>query len=703
MKRLLNSWFALVLLTHFCHGQTCTNNLIEHGSFTVNLSTQAFTIGKSFKTDLGFISVNDPTQSGSSIGNCCVAYNFCPNKWNGQWHCGTGEGGSIDAPVNYNSFLLIDLPPSSKRAKVWSQIIEVIPGIPYDLSFKITNVNGAGLNQANIAVLVHDAARRNRTIIPSTDPNLVTGLQTKPLNPALPWKMEWTTVTKKGIYFTPRKNHSTGTHSITLEFVAYNTLRAGQDIGIDDICLTSIAVGDITAQNMCIADDFSATYNGAQSIDKWYIDQKEYAVSGSTLNVLAANHNLTEGDHSVIAEYTSGSIAVKEYATFTVYDPVKHQAGELGYEWDVLPSPPNLILDPSHNGGTVSFQRYADDNKTWHLHKDVLPNGNSEFIAPMDCSIGATPPNEKFYICKTVDYHCLTSTPTSYTTCEYICPEMGCGVSFSTSTPTITSGGKYEVTFTAALSGAGNVNGYFWDFGDGNDVTTTSSQVSHEYDELGDYLVCLVSEMDNGCDYQGCETIEVCVGFDDALSNQEACIGFTPAMYDADPNDNDPNGTTYKWLLDGYAAGDSETLIISPEDLDVAGHYTLQLVKHSKCSFTSLDADINIRMPDPITFDYALDEQNGYSVWVKASRSPEPGETFLWFAEPSTGGGAAIFTNPVPSNIADPGSFDASSFGAGDLTVRLVVTDALGCVREVSQTFCTAASPLDCCDCPDPN
>lgn len=700
-KGLLFLFIAWLTITNG-QAQTCGNNAVKNGSFTITSVISRAQIRSSFHTYIRFISIERPMEvAGNSIGNFCIADKFAPRDWHKNWHLGTGEGPDISIP-EYNGFLLFDMPTKSKLL-LWEQKVDVLYGLPYTLTFKICNIEENGTGAQDIAVLYDDGVVSDKVIVSKTDADMVSAISIKPPS-ADPWGMEWTTITRENIYFLPSNGSSAKfTDGATLRFVAYDTYTVGYDIGLDDICLSTIPESqDITVNNICIGDDFYADYTGTETIVKWFIDNVEYNNTNDPLVLTQAVHQLAEGQHSVMIELNNGTNNHREYKYFQVYDPPTHKA-HLAYEWDYVTNPiPDLILDKKHQGAYVSFNRYTDDTKT--IGQPINPNVDGDYIAPMDCDGTATTPNDYFYICKTVDYSCTSVTPSTYTDCDYVCPDVGCGLSLTASAVTINGAGKYEVTFTANKSGAGTEDGYFWTFGDGTALPVSGvagSQVTHAYDELGTYKVCAVAEMDNGCNYDGCEVFKVCIEQDDALTPQIACLGNVPADLDADPNSNDPANTAYQWILDGKEVGTGQVLSFNPDDLNRAFTYQLELNKTSDCFDERLTTEVLIAEPEDISFDYGLDENNGMTVWVKASRAPNAAEQFEWFAEPLGGGGSQIFNSPVPPNIEDPGTFDASSFGAGDIKVRLKVTDSLGCVLEIEQIICVAQDPMDCCDCPN--
>jgi len=68
---------------------------------------------------------------------------------------------------------------------------------------------------------------------------------------------------------------------------------------------------------------------------------------------------------------------------------------------------------------------------------------------------------------------------------------------------------KYPITFNAeeSIPGKGNIINYQWEFGDGKE--SSGSIVSHEYDEPGNYTLCLTVENSEGKSDRSCQKIEI--------------------------------------------------------------------------------------------------------------------------------------------------------------------------------------------------
>lgn len=78
---------------------------------------------------------------------------------------------------------------------------------------------------------------------------------------------------------------------------------------------------------------------------------------------------------------------------------------------------------------------------------------------------------------------------------------------FFTMTDTISVGVEFGITDLSEPHGS-PIFTWYWDFGDGN-TGTNINPVTHEYNETGDYVVCLTVTDFNGCAHQYCDTIYV--------------------------------------------------------------------------------------------------------------------------------------------------------------------------------------------------
>ncbi|MCW3106799.1 MAG: internalin, partial [Segetibacter sp.] len=139
---------------------------------------------------------------------------------------------------------------------------------------------------------------------------------------------------------------------------------------------------------------------------------------------------------------------------------------------------------------TISFTNTSTGTSATTTYKWDLGNGNPSSLKDP----GATYREEKtFTITLTATNGAQTSTKTKQIT-VYKKPV----VDFSASK--LKGCAPLAVDFTAnATAGDGTVSGYFWDFGDGGTQSTTSAQISHNFNFSGKFPVSLTATNSYGC------------------------------------------------------------------------------------------------------------------------------------------------------------------------------------------------------------
>ena len=122
----------------------------------------------------------------------------------------------------------------------------------------------------------------------------------------------------------------------------------------------------------------------------------------------------------------------------------------------------------------------------------------------------------------------------------------------------------------------GPIDTYFWDFGDGNTITTNTPTVSHIYTSYGDYLPKLIMEDPGGCliPVQGIDTVFVIgakakFGIDRDLFCDFGTVNFTDSTTFNDPL------TSYYW---DFGDGNTSTDPNPSHYYAAPGLYTVQLV-----------------------------------------------------------------------------------------------------------------------------
>ena len=117
----------------------------------------------------------------------------------------------------------------------------------------------------------------------------------------------------------------------------------------------------------------------------------------------------------------------------------------------------------------------------------------------------------------------------------------------------------------------GNIDTWFWDFGDGN--TSTLQNPAHTYLTAGTYTVTLTATDVNGCVGYSTQTITVLTLPTTDFTFTEECEGFATVFTDASTNGS---GTIDTWFWD-FGDGNTSTLQKPAHTYLTAGTYTVTL------------------------------------------------------------------------------------------------------------------------------
>jgi PKD repeat protein len=110
--------------------------------------------------------------------------------------------------------------------------------------------------------------------------------------------------------------------------------------------------------------------------------------------------------------------------------------------------------------------------------------------------------------------------------------------------------------FSATGSGTGTIVGYFFDFGDGNTLATSSSSVTHTYLVAGTYTACVFVDFSDSCRASSCTTVTI----SNALQCQASYYWFpdTTGQYSIIlVNTSSGNNLTYSWSF-GDGSGSTQ-------------------------------------------------------------------------------------------------------------------------------------------------
>ena len=214
----------------------------------------------------------------------------------------------------------------------------------------------------------------------------------------------------------------------------------------------------------------------------------------------------------------------------------------------------------------------------------------------------------------------------------------------------------FKATFTSiATPGDGVITSYFWDFGDGNTLTTTSPVVSNVYLFAGTYSVSLTVTNSDGCSSTLKKT-----NFITALPPLSPAFtaDSTTLCSLADPVQfiNTSTGAggplSYSW---NFGDGGNSTSQNPTHVYAAKGTYTVQLTVTNAYGCSALltkPAYVNAANFNP-DFSNTPPLCTGSSIAFKDSSSPAPSSPDLW----SFGDGASGIGNTISHTYASPGNY----------------------------------------------
>lgn len=256
----------------------------------------------------------------------------------------------------------------------------------------------------------------------------------------------------------------------------------------------------------------------------------------------------------------------------------------------------------------------------------------------------------------------VTDTCDSDTSCSVVtltCPPPTADFNFTTS--------LLGANFTNASTG-NFIDGYAWDFGDGN--TSTQNSPSHVYANAGSYTVCLVVTDSCSAD-TNCKVVNItCPG-------PSVNFGATVSTLTATFTDLTTGNFIDAWLWD-FGDGNTSSQQNPMHTYAAGGTYTVCLTVSDSCDTDSLCKAVNLVCPDPsasFTDSTAL-----FTAFFTNASSAKPNAIYSW----DFGDSSPLDSNSSPSHIyATTGSY----------TVCLTITDSCA-----SDTFCKTTT----ISCPNP-
>jgi gliding motility-associated-like protein len=259
---------------------------------------------------------------------------------------------------------------------------------------------------------------------------------------------------------------------------------------------------------------------------------------------------------------------------------------------------------------------------------------------------------------------------------------------FTMNPAALCEGGSVTFTDNSSNSGGGPVGSWYWDFGNGNTLTTTTNNPQTvTYPAYGSYTVKHVVKVSNLCVSDtmsrvitvnarprasftypvGCLPVDGIVQFTNATTIPDGqAISYSW-------NFGDPNAT---------ASNPNTSTLENPTHFYTTGNYPVRLTATSAngcVKDTLVNASFNMKplLSYPALQPVCENTQGAISV-AQAS---------VTNAVPGTG----IYKGP---SVTDAGQFTPSTAGPGSHTIWYVFTSSAGCKDSVSQTISVSAKPV---------
>jgi gliding motility-associated-like protein len=223
----------------------------------------------------------------------------------------------------------------------------------------------------------------------------------------------------------------------------------------------------------------------------------------------------------------------------------------------------------------------------------------------------------------------------------------------------------------------GPMASYFWDFGDGNTITTTTPNINHIYTSFGNFLPKIIMEDQTGCliPVQGFDTVFVTgannkFGYSDSVFCNRGTVNFTDSTTFNDPVLN------FSW---NFGDGNTSNIQNPSHTYTSPGLYTVRLATETVqgCRDTLIKPLIIRVVQSPIT------NIGGDSVFCVNSTRSYTGD----FVTPDTSivRWQWIFPNGNTSTLQNPPPQTFNT--AGNLVITAIATNSTGCTDTTTKNL----------------
>lgn len=231
------------------------------------------------------------------------------------------------------------------------------------------------------------------------------------------------------------------------------------------------------------------------------------------------------------------------------------------------------------------------------------------------------------------------------------------------------------VNFNTVNINTANITSYLWNFGDGNTATTTTSTVTHTYSNVGTYSVTLTITDLNGCISTLTRPNYIRINGPTAnftAGNASGCTGLVATFTDQSTTDGQNAITSWFW---DFGDGNTQTFTGPPfqHTYNSVGSFNVKLIVTDAAGCRdSLTRISNVTTSDPVP-DFVVDTLTCPGATLTFTNTSQPtGVNSNWdFGD----GNTSAVNSPTHSYAA-----------TGLYTVKLVITDALGCTDSLIRT-----------------
>ncbi len=382
---------------------------------------------------------------------------------------------------------------------------------------------------------------------------------------------------------------------------------------------------------------------------QWYINGNP--VSGATSSTFSTT-TLNNGD-VVTVELTSTDACVTQSTvtsnaiTAQINTPLPVSVNIVANNTAVCSGTDVQFTANVNNGGTPTYQ--------WQVNGVNQGTNNPVFTY--------TPSNGDVVICiVTSSLSCVSNNPdtsNAVTITVHPNPTLSCSANDTTfGNPN---------TFVATATGANPIT-YVFDFGDGNQVTTTNNTVSHTYTSTGSYNYVITITDGNGCTATCNGSVNVTnppVPISNFSTQNNVWAGCAP--FTVDFVNLSQNATAYTW---NFGDGSPTSVTTNPSHtFTTPGVYDMYLVASSTFGVDTAFATI-IVYPNPVAGIKVLTTNPNIFEPTEFQDNSTGAAEWLWdFGDPNSG------TNNISTDQNPSHQYTAG----GTYSVKLVVTNAFGC------------------------